>query len=97
MCAKIPSDTSRIDPLSLANSLKIASSLNKSFEILLDAYKQIAQNFPLLFKYRSLFQDNPAIRKILVWIYEDTLKFHLRAFRIFARSGMSIVNDENTV
>jgi hypothetical protein len=28
------------------------------------------------------------MKKVLVWIYEDILKFHLRAWRLFSESGM---------
>jgi hypothetical protein len=38
-------------------------------------------------QYRSMFQDNEHMKKILVWIYEDILKFHLRALRVFTQPG----------
>jgi hypothetical protein len=59
----------------------------KAFDVLLDAYKQISENFPLLLKYRSMFDQNDHMKKVLVWIYEDMLKFHLRALRIFSQPG----------
>ncbi|KAE9372535.1 hypothetical protein N431DRAFT_536388 [Stipitochalara longipes BDJ] len=64
--------------------LLTASNLSKAFDVLLDAYKQIAENFPLLLKYRSMFTENEHMKKVLVWIYEDILKFHLRAWRVFS-------------
>ncbi|KAH8800405.1 hypothetical protein F5884DRAFT_863111 [Xylogone sp. PMI_703] len=67
--------------------LLIASNWSKAFDVLLDAYKQISENFPLLLKYRSMFSGNAHMKKILVWIYEDILKFHLRAWRIFSQSA----------
>jgi hypothetical protein len=66
---------------------QIASNWSKSFDILLDTYKQIAENFPLLEKYRSMFAENDHMKKVLVWMYEDILKFHLRAWRVFSQSG----------
>lgn len=65
--------------------LLIANNWSKSFDILLDTYKQIAENFPLLLKYRSMFAENDHMKKVLVWIYEDILKFHLRAWRVFSQ------------
>ena len=40
-------------------------------------------------QYRSMFQENDHMKKILVWIYEDILKFHLRALRVFTQPGNS--------
>ena len=36
-----------------------------------------------------MFQENDHMKKILVWIYEDILKFHLRALRVFTQPGNS--------
>lgn len=71
--------------MSAADNVQVASNWSKSFDILLDTYKEIAESFPLLLQYRSLFRENSHLQKILVWIYEDLLKFHLRAWRIFAQ------------
>jgi hypothetical protein len=68
-----------------SDTLQTASNWAKSFDILLDAYKQLAENFPLLMQYRSMFQDNDHMKKILVWIFEDILKFNLRALRVFTQ------------
>jgi hypothetical protein len=63
--------------------------MSKAFDILLDTYKQIAESFPLVSKYRSMFEKNDHMHKILVWLYEDMLTFHLRAYRVFAQPGIS--------
>jgi len=49
-------------------------------------------------QYRSMFQENGHMKKILVWIYEDILKFHLRALRVFTQPGAShyLVNQFST-
>jgi hypothetical protein len=47
----------------------------------------LAENFPLLKQYRSMFHENDHMKKILVWMYEDILKFHLRALRVFTQPG----------
>lgn len=73
--------------MKISEKAKIASNWSTSFDILLDAYKQIAENFPLLNKYRLLFAENEHMKKVLVWIYEDILKFHLRALRVFSQPG----------
>jgi hypothetical protein len=64
--------------------------MSKAFDVLLDAYKQIAENFPLLLKYRAMFteKEHEHMKMILVWIYEDILKFHLRAWRVFSQPGV---------
>lgn len=38
-----------------------------------------------------MFRDNDHMRKVLVWIYEDILNFHRRAWRIFSQPGMSCI------
>ena len=70
-----------------ADGRQIASNWSKSFDTLLDTYKQLAENFPLLLQCRSMFEENEHMKKILVWIYEDILKFHLRALRVFTEPG----------
>jgi hypothetical protein len=47
-------------------------------------------------QYRSMFQDNDHMKKILVWIYEDILKFHLRALRVFTQPGTSNISSNST-
>lgn len=74
-----------------ADNPQIASNWSRSFDILLDAYKQIAENFPLLLQYRSMFAENNHMKKVLIWIYEDILKFHLRAWRVFAQPGKQLL------
>jgi len=37
------------------------------------------------------------MKKVLVWIYEDILKFHLRAWRIFSQHGKQILNLHDVV
>lgn len=65
----------------------MASNWSKAFDILLDTYKTISESFPLLLQYRSVFTENDHLKKILIWIYEDLLMFHLRALRIFDQPG----------
>jgi hypothetical protein len=67
--------------------LQVASNWEKSFDILLDTYKELAENFPLLQQYRSMFAENEHMKQILVWIYEDILNFHLKALRVFNQPG----------
>jgi hypothetical protein len=71
---------------------QIASNWSKSFDILLDAYKQISEHFPQLLQYRAMFAENEHLRRVLVWIYEDVLMFHLRAWRVFAQPGRQSVD-----
>ncbi|RDW85274.1 hypothetical protein BP6252_02864 [Coleophoma cylindrospora] len=66
--------------------LQMTSAWAESFDILLDAYQQIADNIPLLLQYQSLFEQSPPMSKVLEMIYEDILEFHRSALRMFGKS-----------
>jgi hypothetical protein len=34
-----------------------------------------------------MLAENGHLKKVLIWIYEDILMFHLRAWRVFAQPG----------
>jgi hypothetical protein len=53
-------------------------------------YQRIGDNLPLLLQYEALFQSDPRIGKILVFIYKDILEFHRRALRYFQQPSMSL-------
>lgn len=63
--------------------LLMASTWAEAFDILLDAYKQIGENFPLLLQYQNLFKDNQYMQQVLEQIYSDILEFHRRALKFF--------------
>ncbi|KAF7874046.1 hypothetical protein EAF04_002718 [Stromatinia cepivora] len=65
--------------------LQIASSWAESFDTLLDAYQQLAENIPLLEQYVHLFEGNTHIINVLALFYEDILEFHQAALRVFSR------------
>ncbi|TVY27111.1 Vegetative incompatibility protein HET-E-1 [Lachnellula hyalina] len=65
--------------------VKIASGWAESFEILLDAYKQLAENIPLLQQFQTLFESNLQMSNVLSMIYKDILDFHLSALRVFKK------------
>jgi hypothetical protein len=62
---------------------QIASNWNKVLDILLDAYKQLGENLPLFSQFASLLSEDPHKQQILMYIYEDILEFHQRAWLIF--------------
>lgn len=66
---------------------KVASVWADSFDVLLDAYQQIAESIPLLLQFRSLFEKSPEMGKVLEVIYEDILEFHQSALRMFGKSS----------
>ncbi|TVY78217.1 C2H2 finger domain transcription factor crzA [Lachnellula suecica] len=65
--------------------LQVASGWAESFDILLDAYKQLAENLPLLQQFQALFENNQQMIGILSLIYKDILEFHLSALRVFKK------------
>ncbi|KAI9644159.1 hypothetical protein NHQ30_007512 [Ciborinia camelliae] len=65
--------------------LQVASSWAVSFDILLDAYQQLAENIPLLNQYTDLFKGNSQIIDVLALFYEDILDFHRAALRVFSK------------
>ena len=67
--------------------MKIAHSWVESFDILLDAYRQIGEHIPLLQQYRSLFEQNQHMGLILEMVYKDILEFHRCALSVFRRSS----------
>ncbi|KAI0376807.1 hypothetical protein F5Y04DRAFT_273551 [Hypomontagnella monticulosa] len=64
----------------------VASTFSEAFSSLLDAYKQIGDQMPLLSSYQSLFSDHPHMRSLLVMIFEDILAFHKEALRYFKKN-----------
>ncbi|KAK2808656.1 hypothetical protein FQN50_004520 [Emmonsiellopsis sp. PD_5] len=64
--------------------LQVARNWTDSFDILLDAYKQIGEEIPLLLQYSETFEQNPHMINILGFIYADILEFHKRAIRFFS-------------
>lgn len=66
----------------------MTSNWAESFDTLLDAYQQIAENIPLFLQYQTLFEHSPHISKVLEMIYEDILEFHQSALRMFGKSSM---------
>jgi len=67
---------------------QVASTWTESFDTLLDAYKQLAENIPLLAQYQHMFQSDPRMASILAIMYEDILEFHQVALRVFKQSSM---------
>ncbi|KIX07723.1 uncharacterized protein Z518_02377 [Rhinocladiella mackenziei CBS 650.93] len=64
--------------------LQAAKNFTDSFEILLDAYRQIGQQIPLLTQYQTLFSQSPEMRNALKLMYYDILTFHRKAHRFFS-------------
>ncbi|KAH8594339.1 hypothetical protein B0O99DRAFT_574078 [Bisporella sp. PMI_857] len=56
-----------------------------SFDTLLGAYQQLSESIPLFDQYHSLFETNPDMERVLIFIYDDILEFHRAALRFFKR------------
>lgn len=65
--------------------LQVACSWADSFDTLLEAYRQIAENMPLLQQYRTLFEKNHHMVLVLEMIYKSILEFHLSALAVFRK------------
>ena len=65
------------------NDVKTASTWTDSFDVLVDAYRQMGENMPLLEQYETLFGTNHHMQRVLTLIYADILEFHKRAIRFF--------------
>ncbi|KAH6702884.1 hypothetical protein BKA61DRAFT_619706 [Leptodontidium sp. MPI-SDFR-AT-0119] len=65
--------------------LMVASSWADCFDLILDAYKKLAENLPLFSEYQSLFGSNSQMAPLLTLIYEDILEFHIAALRLLKR------------
>jgi len=62
-----------------------ASAFIEAFNELLDMYKEIGENIPLLKQYESLFKDPNFghMRRIVDLLYMEVLKFHHAANKYF--------------
>jgi hypothetical protein len=56
-----------------------------SFDALLDAYQQIAEQIPLLLQYQNVFTESSDMRGVLGMMYKDILEFHQQALRVFGK------------
>ncbi|KAI9663834.1 MAG: hypothetical protein M1821_007324 [Bathelium mastoideum] len=65
--------------------LQTASNYADSFEKLLEAYRMIGEQVPVLSQYSQLFSNHPEMQEILQLIYADILEFHKKAIKFFSR------------
>ncbi|EMD69111.1 hypothetical protein COCSADRAFT_130498 [Bipolaris sorokiniana ND90Pr] len=56
-----------------------------AFDALLDAYQRIGEHMPLLAQYEDYFRNHPHMTRVLQLMYEDILKFHLKAMKYFQK------------
>lgn len=68
--------------------MKIASTFHEAFDALLDAYQRIGEHMPLLAQYEDYFRNHPHMTRVLQLMYEDILKFHLKAMKYFQKRSM---------
>ncbi|KAL8707590.1 MAG: hypothetical protein Q9220_007431 [cf. Caloplaca sp. 1 TL-2023] len=67
--------------------LLVTDTWIKSFDTLLDAYKDIEERLPAFIKYKALFESNPELRRALEFYFCDLLEFHLHALQFLSRPG----------
>ncbi|KAK5215941.1 hypothetical protein LTR47_009475 [Exophiala xenobiotica] len=63
--------------------LVTTSNVSEVFNALLDGYRSIGEQMPLLLQYRDFFDSNQYMQKALASIFEDVLEFHLQAVQLF--------------
>ncbi|KAM0806795.1 putative NACHT domain-containing protein [Seiridium cardinale] len=67
--------------------LMVASTKIDTLEFLLDTYVEVGELIPHLRQYDQLFRASPSVLEILERYFEDILRFHHNALRVFSRSG----------
>jgi hypothetical protein len=55
---------------------QVARTYADAFNALLDAYQQIWENLPLLEQADALFESDPNMKAVLVYMFEDIIEFH---------------------
>jgi hypothetical protein len=65
-------------------------------DILLDAYKDIGEHFPLLERYKDLFHNDPSMADTLGSLYTNIMTFHRKVLRKFSGSCKFLVLDLHT-
>ncbi|KAK5050383.1 hypothetical protein LTR84_003664 [Exophiala bonariae] len=77
------SSMNKVTILTVSHRSKTASNVSDAFNALLDGYRTIGEQMPLLLQYSDLFKSNPYMQKALASIFEDVLEFHLLAVQLF--------------
>lgn len=72
----------------------MAATKFEALECLLDTYVEISEVMPYLKSYDSLFDAHPDVLHVLERCYEDILRFHHAALKVFQKPGTSIVAHE---
>ncbi|KAI9708049.1 MAG: hypothetical protein M1820_004253 [Bogoriella megaspora] len=65
----------------------LASGFTQAFELLISAYKEIAQTLPRFDRLSSIFKTEPDFQHVLAVFYADIVEFHRRAYQFVRRRG----------
>ncbi|KAF2219821.1 hypothetical protein BDZ85DRAFT_41489 [Elsinoe ampelina] len=66
--------------------LLLTHKVADAFDALLQVYQQIGHDLPIFAQYKALFQDESAMREVLLAMLEVVFDFHQRALRFFETS-----------
>ncbi|KAK5241278.1 hypothetical protein LTS06_012161 [Exophiala xenobiotica] len=72
--------------------LVTVSNVSEAFNALLDGYRSIGEQMPLLLQYRDFFESNQYMQKALASIFEDVLEFHLLAVQLFKQRSTTVIS-----
>ncbi|KAL8950879.1 MAG: hypothetical protein Q9222_003113 [Ikaeria aurantiellina] len=75
--------------------LLVADTWIKSFDTILDAYKEIEERLPAFIKYKALFENNSGLRRALEFYFCDILEFHFHAMKFLDRPGWKRLFDSS--
>ncbi|KAJ8131632.1 hypothetical protein O1611_g1993 [Lasiodiplodia mahajangana] len=67
--------------------LVIFDSHLTAYELIIDAYSQIAQHLPRFDRLSNAFRDQPEFQGILTDVYADIIQFHTQVYKIARRGG----------
>jgi hypothetical protein len=77
--------------LMINDQSKTVSNVSEAFNALLDGYRSIGEQMPLLLQYRDFFESNQCMQKALASKFEDVLEFHLLAVQLFKQRSTSAI------
>ncbi|KAI8631011.1 hypothetical protein F5Y19DRAFT_483660 [Xylariaceae sp. FL1651] len=67
--------------------LVIFDSHLTAYELIINAYSQIAQHLPRFDRLSNAFRDQPEFQYILADVYADIIQFHAQVYKIARRGG----------
>ncbi|KAF2233474.1 hypothetical protein EV356DRAFT_503548 [Viridothelium virens] len=67
--------------------LELSSGFAQAFELIISAYKDIAQTLPRFDRLSATFKAEPDFQHVLAVFYADVVEFHRRSYQFVRRKG----------